>query len=133
MRKNLSLEIEEIGYTESGQLDRSALKPETLGSAAAVVVQSPNFFGVLEDLPALAEIAHGHGSLLLSTITEAVSLGIVRPPAEADIVALEGQAFGIGLLPATADRMIGGDRHARQVRPPDVPGRLAGRTSRRRR
>ena len=47
--KNLGLEIEEIGCTESGQLDRAALKPEILAVAAAVVVQSPNFFGVLED------------------------------------------------------------------------------------
>jgi glycine dehydrogenase subunit 1 len=124
--KNLGLEVEEIGYTESGQMDRAALKAETLGKAAAVVVQSPNFFGVLEDLPALAEIAHAHGSLLLSTITEAVSLGIVRPPAEADIVAMEGQAFGIA--PSYGGPYVGviatGDKFVRQM-----PGRLAGQTT----
>jgi glycine dehydrogenase subunit 1 len=124
--KNLGLEVEEIGYTESGQIDRAALKSGTLGSAAAVVVQSPNFFGVLEDLPALAEIAHTNGSLLLSTITEAVSLGIVRPPAEADIVAMEGQAFGIA--PSYGGPYVGviatRDKFVRQM-----PGRLAGQTT----
>jgi glycine dehydrogenase subunit 1 len=124
--KNLGLGVEEIGYTESGQIDRAALKPETLGSAAAVVVQSPNFFGVLEDLPALAEIAHTNGSLLLSTITEAASLGIVRPPAEADIVAMEGQAFGIA--PSYGGPYVGviatRDKFVRQM-----PGRLAGQTA----
>ena len=123
--KNLGLEVEEIGYTDSGQMDRTALKAETLGQAAAVVIQSPNFFGVLEDLPALAEIAHAHGSLLLSTITEAVSLGIVRPPAQADIVAMEGQAFGIA--PSYGGPYVGviatRDKFVRQM-----PGRLAGQT-----
>ena len=124
--KNLGLEIEEVGYSDSGQIDRAALKAETLGKAAAVVLQSPNFFGVLEDLPALAETAHAHGSLLLSTITEAVSLGIVRPPAEADIVAMEGQAFGIA--PSYGGPYVGviatRDKFVRQM-----PGRLAGQTT----
>jgi glycine dehydrogenase subunit 1 len=124
--KNLGLEIDEIGYTESGQLDRAALKPGTLAAAAAVVLQSPNFFGVLEDLPALAEIAHTQGSLLVSTITEAVSLGILCPPAEADIVAMEGQAFGIA--PSYGGPYVGviatRDKNVRQM-----PGRLAGQTT----
>lgn len=124
--KNLGLEIEEVGYTESGQIDHAALKPEALAKAAAIVVQSPNFFGVLEDLPALAEIAHAQGSLLISTITEAVSLGIVRPPAEADIVAMEGQAFGIA--PSYGGPYVGviatRDKDVRQM-----PGRLAGQTT----
>jgi glycine dehydrogenase subunit 1 len=45
-----------------------------------VLVQSPNFFGVIEDIPAIAEIAHKKGALLIVSIAEAVSLGIVRPP-----------------------------------------------------
>jgi glycine dehydrogenase subunit 1 len=124
--KNLGLEIEEIGFTESGQLNRAGLTAEKLGNAAAIVVQSPNFFGVLEELPALKEAAHSAGALLVTCIAEAVSLGIVRPPAEADIVAMEGQAFGIaqsyggpyvGVI-ATRDKFV------RQM-----PGRLAGQTT----
>ncbi len=64
---------------------------------AAVLVQSPNFFGVIEDIPAIAEIAHKKGALLIVSIAEAVSLGVVRPPVEADIVSMEAQSFGVAL------------------------------------
>jgi glycine dehydrogenase subunit 1 len=121
-----NLEIEEIGYTASGQLDRDALTPEMLAHTAAVVAQSPNFFGVLEEIPALAEVAHAAGALLVTAITEAVSLGIVRPPAEADIVAMEGQAFGIP--PSYGGPYVGviatREKFVRQM-----PGRLAGQTN----
>ncbi len=124
--KNLGLEVEEIGYTESGQLDRAALTKEKLARAAAVVVQSPNFFGVLEEIPALAETAHADGALLITSIAEAVSLGIVKPPVEADIVTLEGQAFGIP--PSYGGPYVGvvasRDKFVRQM-----PGRLAGQTT----
>src|SRR6202041_3177876 len=123
--KNLGLQVEEIGFSGSGQIDRAALTPEKLGKAAAIVVQSPNFFGVLEDLPSLAEAAHSNGALLVDTITEAVSLGIVRPPAEADIVAMEGQALGIP--PSYGGPYVGviatREKFVRQM-----PGRLAGET-----
>jgi glycine dehydrogenase subunit 1 len=124
--KNLGLEIEEIGFAGTGQLDRAALTREKLAGAAALVVQSPNFFGVLEDLPALADAAHGAGALLVTGIAEAMSLGIVRPPAEADIVAMEGQSFGIA--PSYGGPFLGviatREKFVRQM-----PGRLAGQTT----
>ena len=124
--KNLGLEIEEIGYAKSGQIDAGALTRARLADAAAVVVQSPNFFGVLEEIPALAETANDSGALLITTIAEAVSLGIVRPPAEADIVALEGQSFGIA--PSYGGPYVGviatREKFVRQM-----PGRLAGQTT----
>jgi glycine dehydrogenase subunit 1 len=64
---------------------------------AAVLVQSPNFFGVIEDIPAIAAIAHAKGALLIVSIAEAISLGVVRPPVEADIVSMEAQSFGVAL------------------------------------
>ena len=60
-----------------------------------MLIQSPNFFGTIEDVAAIAEIAHKKGALLIVSIAEAVSLGIVKPPKEADIVAMEAQAFGV--------------------------------------
>jgi glycine dehydrogenase subunit 1 len=124
--KNLGLEIEEIRYAPSGQVDHAALTPELLAGAAAIVVQSPNFFGVLEELPALAEKTHAAGGLVVTAITEAVSLGIVRPPAEADIVAMEGQAFGVA--PSYGGPYVGviatREKFMRQM-----PGRLAGQTT----
>jgi glycine dehydrogenase subunit 1 len=88
-------------------------------------VQSPNFFGVVEDIPAIAAIAHTKGALLIVSITEAVSLGVVRPPVEADIVSMEAQSFGVALsyggpycgVIATKEKFL------RQI-----PGRLAGQT-----
>jgi glycine dehydrogenase subunit 1 len=124
--KNLGLEVEEIGFTESGQIDRSKLTKEKLAKVAAVVVQSPNFFGVLEDVPGLAQTAHADGALLVTAITEAVSLGLVKPPVDADIVAMEGQAFGIP--PSYGGPYVGviasHDKFVRQM-----PGRLAGQTT----
>lgn len=124
--KNLGLEIEEIGYTKSGQLDRSALSRESLAGAAAIVAQSPNFFGVLEDLPTLASDAHRAGALLVATVAEAASLGIVRPPAEADIVAMEGQSYGI---PASYGGPYVGVIATREKFVRQMPGRLAGQTT----
>jgi glycine dehydrogenase subunit 1 len=124
--KNLGLEVEEIGYTKTGQLDGAALSKAKLSDVAAIVVQSPNFFGVLEELPALADAAHAAGALLVTTVAEAVSLGIVRPPAEADIVAMEGQSFGIP--PSYGGPYVGviatRDKFVRQM-----PGRLAGQAT----
>jgi glycine dehydrogenase subunit 1 len=124
--KHLGLGVEEIGYTGSGQIDAALLTKQRLTTAAAVIVQSPNFFGVLEDLPALADAAHAAGALLVATVAEAASLGIVRPPAEADIVALEGQSFGIP--PSYGGPFVGviatQERFVRQM-----PGRLAGQTT----
>jgi glycine dehydrogenase subunit 1 len=124
--RNVGLEIEEIGYTSSGQLDRAGISAEKLAGAAAVVVQSPNFFGVLEDVPGLAAEAHRGEALLITAIAEAMSLGIVRPPAEADIVAMEGQSFGIA--PSYGGPYVGviatKEKFVRQM-----PGRLAGQTA----
>jgi glycine dehydrogenase subunit 1 len=124
--RNLGLEIEEIGYTPAGQVDLKAIAKEKVASAAALAVQSPNFFGVLENVGEAAALAHSEGALLVTAIAEAVSLGIVRPPSEADIVALEGQAFGIA--PSYGGPFVGviatREKFVRQL-----PGRLAGQTT----
>jgi glycine dehydrogenase subunit 1 len=124
--KNIALQVEEVGFADSGQLDLGALPKEKLADVAAIVVQSPNFFGVLEDLPALAEAAHAAGSLLVTGIAEAVSLGIIRPPAEADIVAMEGQPLG---LPTSYGGPFVGVIATRQKFVRQMPGRLAGQTT----
>jgi glycine dehydrogenase subunit 1 len=124
--KNLGLAIEEIRYTTSGQIDTTALTSAKLAEAAAVVVQSPNFFGVIESIPTLAETAHASGALLIATIAEAVSLGIVRPPAEADIVAMEGQSLGI---PPSYGGPYVGVIATREKNVRQMPGRLAGQTT----
>src|SRR6202041_2848838 len=81
------------------------------------------FFGVIEHTPTLADRVHARGALLIVAVTEGVSLGVVRPPAEADVVALEGQSFG--LAPSYGGPFVGViATHEKFVR--QMPGRLAG-------
>jgi glycine dehydrogenase subunit 1 len=112
-------------FTDSGRVDLKELEKSVTDDTACVLIQSPNFFGTVEDIEAIAEIAHRRGALLIVSIAEAVSLGIVEPPRTADIVAMEAQSFGVpmgfggpycGVL-ATKDKFV------RQM-----PGRLAGQT-----
>src|SRR5580692_552244 len=116
----------EVGYGEDGRVDLAALDAAVTEETACVLVQSPNFFGVIEDVPAIAELAHAKGALLVVSIAEAVSLGIVKPPVEADIVSMEAQSFGVAIsyggpfcgVIATKEKYL------RQM-----PGRLAGQTT----
>jgi hypothetical protein len=125
--KNSGLHVEEVPYAAgAGTVDVSGLEAEIRDDVCAVVVQSPNFFGGLETLAPLAEVAHAKGSLLVVAVTEAVSLGLVKPPVEADIVAMEGQS--IGLAPSYGGPYVGviasREKYVRQM-----PGRLAGQTT----
>jgi glycine dehydrogenase subunit 1 len=89
--------IAEVGYAANGRVDMAALDAAITSETACVMIQSPNFFGTIEDVAAIAEMAHAKGALLIVSIAEAVSLGIVRPPVEADIVSLEAQSFGVAI------------------------------------
>jgi glycine dehydrogenase subunit 1 len=118
--------IHEIGFVENGRINLSALEAAVTSKTACVVIQSPNFFGTIEDVAAAAEVAHKNGALLVVSIAEALSLGIVRPPSEADIVVMETQSFGVPLgfggpyvgVIATREKFV------RQI-----PGRLVGQTT----
>jgi glycine dehydrogenase subunit 1 len=92
---------------------------------AAVVVQSPNFFGSIEDVQSISEIAHANGALLIVAVTEAISLGLLKSPgtAGADIVVAEGQSFGVPLSFGGPYVGLFGvrEKYARQI-----PGRLVG-------
>lgn len=115
--------IETVSFDpQTGRVaDLSALDDKT----AALVVQSPNFFGCVEDLTALAEKAHAVGALFVVVVTEAISFGLLKPPGAcgADIVVGEGQSWGVPMS-------FGGphvgifatqDKYVRQM-----PGRLCG-------
>src|SRR3979490_301141 len=123
--RNLGLQIQEVGFTATGQMDVARLEAAIDNETAAVVVQSPNFLGVIEQVPHLADLAHAKGALVVTAVTEGVSLGAVRPPAGADIVAMEAQSFG--LAPSYGGPYAGviatRDKFVRQM-----PGRLAGGT-----
>jgi glycine dehydrogenase subunit 1 len=115
-----------VGYdAKTGRVDLVALAAAVTEETACVLVQSPNFFGIVEDIPAIAEIAHARGALLIVSIAEAVSLGIVRPPVEADIVAMEAQSFGVAL---SYGGPFCGVIAAKEQFVRQMPGRLAGQT-----
>ena len=115
-----------VGYdAETGRVDLNALETAVTAETAAVLVQNPNFFGIVEDIPAIAAIAHAKGALLIVSIAEAVSLGVVRPPVEADIVSMEAQSFGVALSYGGpfCGVIAAKEQYLRQM-----PGRLVGQT-----
>jgi glycine dehydrogenase subunit 1 len=89
--------VTEVSYASNGRVDMAALSAAIEPDTACVLIQSPNFFGTIEDVAAIASLAHEKGALLIVSIAEAISLGIVAPPKEADIVSLEAQSFGVSL------------------------------------
>src|SRR6202453_3112697 len=96
-QQHQEIPVTEVGYATNGRVDVAALDAAITSDTACVLIQSPNFFGTIEDVAAIAEIAHAKGALLIVSIAEAVSLGIVKPPAEADIVSLEAQSYGVAV------------------------------------
>jgi glycine dehydrogenase subunit 1 len=94
--RTLGLDLKLVPYDQkTGCIQPSSINPAAV--TAAVVVQSPNFFGGVEDVEAITQAAHEAGALLIVAVTEPISLGLLRPPGEcgADIVLGEGQSFGI--------------------------------------
>jgi glycine dehydrogenase subunit 1 len=125
--RNQGMPVVEFGYVaESGNLDLEDLERRMDPLTGAVIIQTPNFFGIVEQVKAAAEIAHRHGALLIVVFTEAVSLGLLAPPADADIVAGELQSFAIS--PSYGGPYAGiiatREKYIRQM-----PGRLVGETT----
>jgi glycine dehydrogenase subunit 1 len=124
--RNQGMPITEFGYDrDTGAADLADLEIKLNDLTAAVIMQSPNFFGVVENLKQAAELAHKRGALLVMGFSEAVSLGILEPP-PADIVAGELQSFAIS--PSYGGPYAGiiatREKFARQM-----PGRLVGETT----
>lgn len=123
----LGISFREVAFTEAGVTDLTQVRKALGDQVACLVVQSPNFFGGIEDLPQFAEAAHAVGALLVVAVAEPVALGLLKPPGEcgADIVTAEGAGMGTGLnyggpavgFFATREKFI---RH--------MPGRLVGQT-----
>jgi glycine dehydrogenase subunit 1 len=129
--RNLGIEIELIDWSADGRVDLDKLESNLRrAGTAAVVVQSPNFFGTIEKTHDISALTHRHDALSIVNVCEAVSLGILKPPGEdasekrtADIVVGEAQSFGV---PASFGGphlgfMATRERYVRQM-----PGRLVG-------
>jgi glycine dehydrogenase subunit 1 len=125
--QGLDLPIETVPYTKSGRIDLDALRKIVNGETACVAVQYPNFFGIIEDLAPVVDIAHAAGALVIVN-ADPIALGLLKPPGEfnVDIVVGEGQSislppyFGGPYLGIFATQM----KHVRQL-----PGRVIGQTT----
>ena len=119
------VELAETPYTSTGQLDTECLEASLKTETAAVVIQSPNFLGTIEHAREIAGIVHRSGALLIVTITEPLSLAIVQPPVDADIVCGEAQSFGV---PVAFGGPYVGFLGAKEQFIRQMPGRLIGQT-----
>ena len=123
--QHAGIELQLADHDQSTGLSAPALIAALDDKTAALVVQSPNFFGCIEDVQALANAAHAKGALLIVAITEALSMGLLKSPGAcgADIVIAEGQSFGVPL--SFGGPYVGlfatQEKYARQI-----PGRLVG-------
>ena len=116
----------ELPMTADGRTDISAVAD--MDDLAAVVVQSPNFFGCIEDVQAVSESAHGVKALAIVGFSEALAYGLLKSPGSlgADIVCGEGQSLGLS-------QSFGGPGLGmfgctmKQVR--NMPGRVVGRAN----
>lgn len=121
--QHCGIELDTVGFDEKSGRVTGLEKLDD--KTAALVVQSPNFFGTVEDLQTLADQAHAVGALLIIVVAEAISFGLLKTPGEcgADIVVGEGQSWGVPMsyggphvgIFATKDKYVR-----------NMPGRLAG-------
>jgi glycine dehydrogenase subunit 1 len=126
--KNVGIELEELPYGKDGRIDAAALGRSLDDRTAAVVFQSPNFFGVVEDAEALSEAAHGRKALSVALVAEALSLALLEPPGKlgVDIVTGEAQSFGV---PLSFGGPYLGFMACRKDFLRQMPGRISGQTT----
>ncbi len=119
-------ELVEIPYTKDGLTDVDAL--ESMDDIAGIAIQSPNFFGNIEDLASFRTIADDKKVLFTVSFTEALSYGLLKNPGSfgADLVAGEGQSLGISKsFGGPGLGLLAGSK--KQMR--NLPGRYIGKTT----
>jgi len=119
--------LKEVPVKENGQTDISNIIENLTENTSAVVLQSPNFFGTVEEYASLKQTLSENGTLLIVAVAEALSLGILQAPGVhgADIVVGEGQSLG---LPVSYGGPYVGFFATREKFLRQMPGRLAGET-----
>jgi len=119
-------EILRVGPGRDGRVDSTRLAAAITETSAAVVLQQPNFFGVVEDAPRVSELAHRAGALLVACV-DPISLGVLSSPGEygADLAVGDGQPLGI---PLSFGGPYVGFIACREALMRRMPGRLVGAT-----
>lgn len=120
-------DLVEVAYAADGSIDQKDLKAKNTSDVGAILIQSPNFFGVIEDLDAIGVEARRTEAIYITAASEALSLALLKTPAEAgaDIAIFEGQSFGVGL---NFGGPFLGVFTTRQKYIRSMPGRIVGET-----
>jgi glycine dehydrogenase subunit 1 len=125
---NIGIKLVRLPWDDTtGRVDPAAVEKISGRDFGGAIVQSPNFFGIIEDQAPLADAVHEKGGLLVSACTEPFSLGLLSSPGEigADIAAGEGQSFG---NPASFGGPCLGMLATKKKHVRNMPGRIVGRT-----
>jgi glycine dehydrogenase subunit 1 len=124
---NVDIEVITVPLDDKGTTSQAALKSLLGPDVAAVLVQSPNFFGCVENQEVLSGLAKGAGALYVANVAEPLSLGLLKPPGAygADIATGEGQSFGV---PPSFGGPFVGLFTSRMENVRQMPGRLCGET-----
>ncbi len=126
--QNLGIEKVTVSYNKTtGMTDIDDLKSKIDENFAAIIYQSPNFFGVIEDCRGLSDLIHENGGLAVHSIAEAYSMPLLKSPGEtgADIAVGEGQSLGLTL---SYGGPYLGFMSVRKELVRQMPGRLVGQT-----
>jgi glycine dehydrogenase subunit 1 len=125
--QNIPVEIANIPINGDGQTQLDSIESSIDELTSSVILQSPNFFGVIEDIEEAAKIAHSKGALQIQAIAEPISLGLLKPPGEmgVDIAIGEGQSLG---LPISFGGPYLGFMATLDKYKRSLPGRLSGQT-----
>jgi glycine dehydrogenase subunit 1 len=127
--RRFDIEVETVDFNDEGRIDTRRLQALLGPDVSGVAIQSPNFFGTIEDTAQVSRMAHEAGALSLVAVAEVMSLGLLRPPgageteARADVVCGEAQSLGI---PMSFGGPHLGFIAARQEYVRQLPGRLVG-------
>ncbi|MBC7194200.1 MAG: aminomethyl-transferring glycine dehydrogenase subunit GcvPA [Caldisericia bacterium] len=121
------IQIEYVDFNENGEVDLDILREKIKEGFSSFVIQNPNYFGIIENLKEIGKILKENDTLFILAITEAISLGILKPPFDlgVDILAMEGQSFGI---PLSFGGPYLGILQTKKEFIREIPGRLIGET-----
>jgi glycine dehydrogenase subunit 1 len=125
--RGTDLRLINVPYSSDGKTDFEFIRANLNDRTSAVILQSPNFFGIVEEYEQLGRELKDQNTLLIVVVVEPLSLGILKPPGEreADIVVGEAQSFG---LPVSYGGPYAGFFATRKKFVRQIPGRLAGET-----
>jgi len=126
--KNLGIIIETIDWDKNGRISKDDFEKKYNENVGGILIQSPNFFGIIEDYSWIKEKIGENKTLLITAVAEALSLGILKPPSfyGADVVV--GEAQSLGLYPSYGGPTLGFITTSNKKFLWELPGRIVGET-----